>query len=125
MSIKQHIALWLANGETGLSSKTIAFYLGFGIIPKWASHPEDVGDFSRCVQLLDAVPELRADILRMKGVSKVWEALSENWLELERLYEKERGNAKCPETYAAIRKIVDDNETGVVRIGNMTIKIGA
>lgn len=61
----------------------------------------------------------------MKGVSKVWEALSENWLELERLYEKERGNAKCPETYAAIRKIVDENETGVVRIGNMTIKIGA
>lgn len=50
MSIKQRIALWLANGETGLSSKTIAFYLGFGIIPKRASHPEDVGDFSRCVQ---------------------------------------------------------------------------
>ncbi len=44
MSIKQRIALWLANGETGLSSKTIAFYLGFGIIPKRASHPEDVDD---------------------------------------------------------------------------------
>ena len=27
MSIKQRVALWLANGETGLSSKTIAFYL--------------------------------------------------------------------------------------------------
>ena len=124
MSIKQRVALWLANGETGLSSKTIAFYLGFGIIPKRASHPEDVGDFRRCIQLLKEVPELRADILRMKAVSKVWGALAENWLVLERLYEKERGNAKCPKTYAAIRKIVDENETSVVRIGNMTIKVG-
>lgn len=125
MSIKQRVALWLANGETGLSSKTIAFYLGFGIIPKRASHPEDVSDFRRCIQLLEEVPELKADILRMKGVSKVWEVLAENWLELERLYEKERGNDECPETYAAIRKIVDENETGVVRFGNMTIKVGA
>lgn len=125
MSIKQRVALWLANGETGLSSKTIAFYLGFGIIPKQASHPEGVNDFRRCIQLLEEVPELKADILRMKGVSKVWEVLAENWLELERLYEKERGKGKCPETYAAIRKIVDENETGVVRFGNMTIKVGA
>ncbi|MCI7719073.1 hypothetical protein ACEE49_04985 [[Pasteurella] aerogenes] len=125
MRMKQRVALWLANGETGISSKTIAFYLGFEIIPKRASYPRDVTDFRRCVQLLEEVPELKADILKMKDVCKVWRVFAENWLELERIYAKERGKGKCPETYAAIRKIVDENETGVVRFGKMTIKVGA
>lgn len=53
---KDRIAYWLANGETGLSSKTIAFYLGYGIKPDIVRYPHDVSDFRRCVQLLDFVP---------------------------------------------------------------------
>lgn len=123
ITVKQKVALWLANGETGLSSETIAFYLGFGIVRKRISYPYDVSDFRRCVQLLDEVPELRENILKMKELNSTWGAFAENWALLESLYQKERGSGKCPETYAAIRTILEKSEIGVTRIGNMTIKV--
>ncbi|HDL1739521.1 TPA: hypothetical protein PWX06_002329, partial [Mannheimia haemolytica] len=55
MHIEDKIAWWLANGETGVSSKTMAFYLGYGIRPKIEGYPHDVSDFRRCFLLLETV----------------------------------------------------------------------
>lgn len=124
MSTKEKIAQWFVDGETGLSSKTMAAYLGFGVIPKRVSYPHDVSDFSRCVQLLDCAPELRKKIKEMRNLGNVWSALSEKWEELESLYAEEKGNEKCPKTYALLKKILEQNETNVFRLGNVKIITG-
>lgn len=121
---KDKIAYWLAKGETWLSSKTIAFYLGYGIKPDIVSYPHDVSDFRRCVQLLDIVPYLRGSIEEMAELGKVWAALAKEWHTLEAIYNEEGGQGKCPKTYAKLREIIEANEENVVRIGNLSISIG-
>lgn len=121
---KDKIAYWLAKGETGLSSKTIAFYLGYGIKPDIVSYPHDVSDFRRCVQLLDIVPYLRGSIEEMAELGKVWAALAKEWHTLEAIYNEEEGQEKCPKAYAKLREILEANEENVVRMGNLSISIG-
>ncbi|MDW1110278.1 hypothetical protein P2N10_12945, partial [Mannheimia haemolytica] len=79
MHIEDKIAWWLANGETGVSSKTMAFYLGYGIRPKIEGYPHDVSDFRRCFLLLETVPFLRNRIEKMAELGKVWAALAKEW----------------------------------------------
>lgn len=56
---------WLANGETGTSSETMAFWLAFNIEKEDSGHPYDPADFDRCLRLLEAVPELRKQLPAM------------------------------------------------------------
>ncbi|MDW0668234.1 hypothetical protein P2K05_13810, partial [Mannheimia haemolytica] len=115
---------WLANGETGVSSKTMAFYLGYGIRPKIEGYPHDVSDFRRCFLLLETVPFLRNRIEKMAELGKVWAALAKEWHTLEALYNEEECQIRCPKTYAKLREILEANEENVVRIGNLSISIG-
>lgn len=102
---------WLANGETGISSKTIAFTV-LGIQydnPFRSCHPWDPADLRRCVDLLKRIPELRRHLDKVRGVSSVWNDLIERWDELEALLEREMvfGN-RAPETYALMQEIIGD-----------------
>ncbi|AGK02199.1 TPA: hypothetical protein PXF07_002498 [Mannheimia haemolytica] len=125
MHIEDKIAWWLANGETGVSSKTMAFYLGYGIRPKIEGYPHDVSDFRRCFLLLETVPFLRNRIEKMAELGKVWAALAKEWHTLEALYNEEEDQIRCPKTYAKLREILEANEENVVRIGNVSISIGS
>jgi hypothetical protein len=49
-------------------------------------HPHDGDDFGRCVRLLDAAPELRANLDSIKSFSPEWNALVTHWDEFEALY---------------------------------------
>ena len=69
-------------------------------------HPGDVEDFRRCVQMLNAVPDMRAHIASMKQHGPKWARLADKWAELERLYESERGKGKCPKTYALLTECI-------------------
>ena len=60
--------IWLANGETGISSKTIHAVLTgmvddmvFNASPSWLKYdvPHDPSDFRRCYLLLKLIPEWR------------------------------------------------------------------
>lgn len=51
--MQQQIIKWLANGETGTSSKTMAFVIGFDVIPSRSGYPHDVSDFRRCFHLVN------------------------------------------------------------------------
>lgn len=82
---------WLANGETGTSSKTMAFYLGFGIKMEDRCHPLDPADFDRCLRLLDCVPEMRPLLFQMGQISEEWERLVARWDEVEACHLKEVG----------------------------------
>lgn len=122
-NMQQQILEWLANGETGLSSKMMAFVIGFDITPNRHYYPCDVSDFRRCFQLLEAAPEMRKHINKMQTVSPIWAKFAEHWDELEKLYREEQGKERLPRTYALIEQITHQ-DPNVIRIGNVGITFG-
>lgn len=108
---------WLANGETGVSSKTMAFYLGFGIIPETNSHPHDPSDLLRCIKFLQHCPELRSKLHLMSEVSNTWEGLVRNWDRLESsLNEEMKLGSRAPKTYKMMKDIINMYESDWVEI---------
>ena len=109
-AVKDKIAGWLAEDDTGVSSETIALYLGFGKLPRLHSHPWDPDDFHRCLKLLERVPELRDELHRMAAVSPTWAALVERWGEVEESFLDEVGMGwwkarRAPRTYDLMQRI--------------------
>lgn len=83
---------WLANGETGLSSRTIAFkMIGITDSDTHGSCPSDPSDFKRCLKLINRIPEIRARLNEMRPISKHWNALIDNWDRLEKCFMDEVG----------------------------------
>lgn len=70
---------WVAIGETGLSSKTMwnCFMDVEDDYP--INHPHDMSDFNRCYKLLEALPEWKSQMSKLKRLSPVWERLVLNW----------------------------------------------
>ena len=117
---------WLANGETGVSSKVLAFaFLG---VPrrKWYdnSPPSDPADLRRCLLFLRAVPEARSvlsgEFLQdpertvPEWAKPRWEALLAHWDELETLLVEEigpdldnfgKGGGTAPKTYERMKEL--------------------
>lgn len=78
---------WIANGEVGMSSKTMWFCL-MGKNNDEVRHPYDPADFSRCYKLLQAVPEWKKHLNRLKYLSEPWSNLVDNWDKLTEMYEQ-------------------------------------
>ena len=83
---------WLANGETGISSKNIAFIVGFKIVPNNDSYfaPSDPSDFNRCL--------------------KHWKRIVDRWDDVEKSFLDEVGFNWCkaksaPKTYKLMKEI--------------------
>lgn len=85
-NVKEKAMWWIANGETGSSSKTIWNCL-MGNKDFQVNHPHDPDDFKRCYNLLEAVPEWKGELNKLKQLSKVWNNLVENWELLTEMYE--------------------------------------
>lgn len=108
---EQRTIEWLANGETGTSSETMAFWLAFGIRGRWASTPSDPSDLDRCLRLLDHVPEMRPHLHKMSELSDDWKKLVERWDEIERSHLDEvglgwtKGNS-APRTYKLMNDVL-------------------
>lgn len=81
---------WLNNGEHGISSKTMFKYLCsfYKIAISYESTPSDPDDFKRCYKLLQAVPQWKSELHKMKSVSPVWAKLVDNWDKLTEMYEQ-------------------------------------
>lgn len=102
---------WLAHGETGISSKTMAFWLAFDIKMKDGCHPLDPADFDRCLRLLDAVPELRPHLANMAKVSPQWARLVKHWADVEQCHLDEVGLGwakarSAPITYDLMQRVL-------------------
>jgi len=91
--VKDKIILWLANGEVGRSSKSMAFAaLDIKQDRPWeVGHPHDPDDFNRCLMLLVAVPEIRGHMDKVAAVSDKWAKLVERWAEVEQCFLDEAG----------------------------------
>lgn len=110
-TLTQPILTWLAQGETGVSSKTMAFAV-LGIEKRDAfgsSHPYDPADLRRCVKLLEAVPAMRQHMDKVAALSPAWARLVSNWAALESLLKREiaADTGKAPRTYRMMKSLID------------------
>ena len=87
---------WLSHGKRGLAADSVFQYLtGTPLIHEhWMSgypfYPKNVDDFQKCLQLLDAVPELRPRFrAEMASASTPWARLMPNWEELTEIVIRE------------------------------------
>ena len=103
---------WLIHDKVGLSSRTMAAWLGFGEkFEKGTNYPHDPDDLDRCLAYLHAVPEARALIPKMAELNPVWAALVEHWDDIERQHLDEIGlgwsKSHCgAKTYALLRHVI-------------------
>jgi hypothetical protein len=104
--LEYNVRKWLETGRRGASSNTMAAYLT-GLIPlEEINHPYDPSDFKRCQLLLEAAPELREILPKMKKASNEWSALIDNWSNLETLYKEESTKESAPKLYAEMQRIL-------------------
>jgi hypothetical protein len=112
VSLEAKVAHWFASGRVGVSSRTIASFLGLGIPKGDYSHPHDPDDLDRCLQLLEAIPELRENLPRLAALSPEWAALVGRWDEIERSHLDEVGLRwtkahSAPKTYDLMRSVIE------------------
>lgn len=124
---------WLATGDRGTSSETIAWRLtGISFIaPRFGcSHPHDPADFYRCLKLLDAVPSFQNRLEELRDLSPVWARLVDAWDEIEAVFLREKNDGsgnqwKAPETYKLMRTAINVcDECGGSLKGAWTIEEG-
>lgn len=104
---------WLTSEDVGASS----LFLLSTLRPTMAAevdyaHPYDLGDFSRCVKLLEAEPALRSDLHLVAATSQAWANLVSNFEMIETLLNVEnpdwRVNYKrCKKTSELITKCIN------------------
>ena len=86
-STREKAMFWIANGEHGMSSKTM--WNCFMDNKKYPiNHPHDPDDFSRCYKLLETVPEWYKDLHKLKPLSIEWSNLVDNWITLTVMYKQ-------------------------------------
>lgn len=106
---------WLVAGERGASSDAIVGHLrGIRIERGDAkAHPHDPDDFQRCLKLLEDVPEIKAEFMRMSEVSEVWARLTAHWPAITAQFMKEAGpdwrrsHWRAPKTYELMRAVIE------------------
>lgn len=86
-SIQEKAMFWLGNGNVGLSSKTM-FNCLIGHKDFEVNYPHDPDDFSRCYKLLEAIPEWKSELYKLKSLSKIWSDLVDNWDKLTEMYKE-------------------------------------
>ena len=119
------IIQWLADDiDVGLSSKCMAFVIGFDVIPRRKSYPLDPSDLSRCIKLLERAPEMRNYLHKMKAISPIWAKLVEYWDEVERLFNEEKGSGRYYKTYQLMKKLTKDDQSVLFRHGGFQIRMG-
>jgi len=103
-----NIIEWLNGEDTGMSSRfMVAVLTG----TKWVDdfdaqpHPHDVSDFGRCYRMLNAIPQFKNDLDKLKPYGDVWPKLIDNWDEMTRLYERDRSIGRCPELYKLMKEL--------------------
>jgi len=105
--MNEKLLKWFITGETGSSSKVMASVFA-GITPTGTSYPHDPSDFNRCLMLLEAVPEAKDHMDKLRVLSPVWDRFVDDWSKLESLFIAEAGLNWCkchsaPKTYKAIQ----------------------
>lgn len=107
---QQLVLQWLADGDTGVSSESLAFeYLGTvrggysGI-----DAPHDPADLGRCLRLIKRVPEVRACVDSLAKKHSRWNKAAPAWDDIAKCMEDEVGidwskGRSAPKTYELMK----------------------
>lgn len=107
--MEKEILNWLSNGETGLSSKAMAF-TAIGVECRKA-YPSDPSDFNRCLKLVNEIPEIEKHFKKIADLSPAWASIIENWNLIKDLFLEEVGydwsnGRSAPKTYALMKDVI-------------------
>ena len=99
---------WFGLGRVGASSRAMALCLAGKKGP--SDHPRDPDDFNRCLLFLEAVPEARQHLHKLKALSPIWDRLVDHWQEIESSFLDEVGFDWCkarsaPRTYDLMKAV--------------------
>jgi hypothetical protein len=86
-SIQEKAMWWMGSGEKGMSSETM-WNCFMGKKNFSVNHPYDPDDFKRCYKLLEAVPEWKNELHKLKPLSTAWSNLVDNWDKLTEMFEE-------------------------------------
>ena len=100
--LERQVIEWLLGDDVGVSSMTIVA-ANLGVKFRGSDHPYDLDDLSRCVKVLDQIPELSLQPLR--ELSPSWRALVDGWNDLVATYREEAPAGECPKAAAMMRNI--------------------
>lgn len=104
---KQKAIEWLASGDTGMSSKALAFeFLGADYEDSY-SIPIDPSDLGRCLRLIDKVPKVRGSVDSLAKKHESWAKIAPAWDMLADSMREEVGidwskGKRAPITYRAM-----------------------
>lgn len=87
-TVEQNADWWLVNGERGMSSETMFYYFTGRRIGRYETTPSDPDDFKRCYKLLQAVPQWKNELEKLRKGGDVWSKLVDNWDKLTEMYEQ-------------------------------------
>ena len=109
VSIARRALLWLAGGDSGMSSEAICHHM-LGMKSD-GSFPLDPSDLGRCLRLLELFPEWKPRMGEMARYSAQWAALVERWDELAEMMADEVGidwskGKGAQRTYAAMKDAI-------------------
>lgn len=100
---------WLANGDTGISSKAIWGVLmgrDIGALEFGDDNtPRDPSDFGRCYRLLKVMPSWRLRLPEVAAKFPRWKPLVDAWDELTTLYEQELPKGSAPKLYDRMKEL--------------------
>lgn len=112
LTVDIRLVEWFASGDTGASSKAIAFWLSAGIRNEvWgAPTPADPSDLGRCLRLLDRIPEWKLRMPEMAGAGGLWPTFVKRWDEMAASMAEEVGVAwekgeSAPKTYDLMKSV--------------------
>ena len=89
MNMKDRILAWFGSENVGESSRAMACCIAG--VPGPKSHPYDPDDLNRCLLFLEAVPEARQHMGKLKKLSRTWSHFVDRWDELESTFLDEVG----------------------------------
>lgn len=102
---EKKIAKWLIEGETGLSSKSMAS-VALGYKGEKLSYPYDPSDFRRCYLFLtQCIKDHKGLLDKLAALSEKWAAIRDNWLELLDLYHEEHKQKTAPKLYKKMKEL--------------------
>ena len=94
-TVQERALVWIVGGNVGSSSKAIWANMMGAAKPYYGwSHPHDPDDLSRCLMLLDLIPEWRPRLPEMAKRSDAWAGLVARWDEIVTSFKDEFGDER-------------------------------
>ena len=111
--LNEQILEWIGKGDFCPSSLVMAVAVtGAGCRIK--NYPAVPQEFTRCLRLLDEIPETRQHMDRVAKISKPWRKLVHRWGQIEKTVRDEVGidwskGISAPRTYLLMKEVLGDN----------------